>query len=278
MQYIVILEWTYTPTEFFEEAIHIGHEDYQMKIEGGKVEARIRPDIYDKIPMMRDALHEALNFRFLSRQFLTHKLYSLSKSSESRLYPDGRKNVRIFAESIMMTCAVGSADILLKDTNGNVIIDSRQDRVHREKELGTLVEKHRSKDKLIALLLKSYSDAVNDPKNELVHLYQIQEALTTRFGKKKAPTKLGIDPTQWDGFKALADDKPLRQGRHRGRNADKLRDATEAELEQARTFVRKLIEAYLRYIDREACPKNGSVPVSHDTTREVHSSPPWTNH
>ncbi len=248
---VVVLEWTYSPTDFFEEVIQIKHEDYDMRIEKGKAEARIRPDVYNKRPKMRDELHEALSYRFLSNQFLTHKPYNLSKSSESRFHPDGRKDVRVFAESGMVKCKVGSVDILVKDKDGNVITDSRKERLDKSKEIAILVEDYRGKDRLMGSLLRSYSDAVDDPANELVHLYEIHEALKTRFGKKRALIELGVDKER-STLQRLADDEPLRQGRHRGRNAEKLRDATEAELEEARSCARRLLDAYLRYSDREA--------------------------
>lgn len=260
---IVVLEWTYSPTDFFEEAITMEHEDYEMKIDGGRVEARMHPDIYDKRPTMRNDLHEALDYRFLSNQLLAHKPYNLSKSSESRLHEDGRRDVRVFAESVLLTCVGLSVDIQVKDKDGNIKTDTRKERLDRNKEMASLVEKHRSKDGLLGSLLKSYSHAVTNPENELVHLYEIHEALKTRFGKKKAPTELGVGE-EWSTLQRLADDEPLRQGRHRGRNAESLRDATEAELKEARGIARGLIEGYLRYLERAGEPKNASAASSHD--------------
>jgi len=47
----------------------------------------------------------------------------------------------------------------------------------------------------------------------------------------------------------LANDEPLKQGRHRGRNLEILRDATEDELVEARNFTRELIGKYLDYLE-----------------------------
>ena len=48
-----------------------------------------------------------------------------------------------------------------------------------------------------ASILKSYQTAVNDPDNELVHLYEIRDALSKRFGRKNVTCKaLKINSTQ----------------------------------------------------------------------------------
>ena len=112
MQDIIVLEWTYSPTDFFEGVIQADEYNYQMKFEAGSVKVRISSDIYDATPGMREALHGTVDCRFLSNQLLTPKPYSLSKSSESRLRPDGPVDVRVFPEGRMLISDVGSPDIL----------------------------------------------------------------------------------------------------------------------------------------------------------------------
>ena len=84
-------------------------------------------------------------------------------------------------------------------------------------------------------MLKSYQASAKDPDNELVHLYEIRDALVKKFGDSGAlRTKLGITRNEWSRFAQLANVEPLRQGRHRGTKAGNLRDATEGELQEAR--------------------------------------------
>jgi len=99
MENTVLLEWSFTPKDYFEDEIRIEREDYEMIIKSGVVEARIDPDVYDEEHKMRDTLHQSLNDRFLGVQLLTHKSYNLSNSSMSRLHSDGRKDVTVFPES-----------------------------------------------------------------------------------------------------------------------------------------------------------------------------------
>jgi hypothetical protein len=60
-------------------------------------------------------------------------------------------------------------------------------------------------------------------------------------------------------FKRIANNEPIRQGRHRGSSFRDLRDATYEEIEMADQLIRCLIEAYLRFLD-----KRGKVHFGHD--------------
>jgi len=247
---IVVLEWKFSPPDYFEEPIHIKRDDYIMTISNGTVEARIRPEIYDKDQSMRDRLYSSLNDRFLGVQLFSHKPYELSKASMYRLHPDGRKDITIFPESCVMTMTMGEPDIIVTDKDGKIIGDSKNARVQKKRELAELVEKYRQKDFFVASLLKSYNEAVNDPDNELVHLYEIRDAIAEKFGGEPgARSGLGITGTQWSRLGKLANDEPLKQGRHRGKNPGILRDATEGELKEARGIARNLVKAYLDYLE-----------------------------
>jgi hypothetical protein len=47
----------------------------------------------------------------------------------------------------------------------------------------------------------------------------------------------------------LCNDEPLRQGRHNGRHVATLRDATDAELVEARGIAQNMIEAYVAHLE-----------------------------
>jgi hypothetical protein len=99
-------------------------------------------------------------------------------------------------------------------------------------------------------MLKSYDDAVNDPGNELVHLYEIRDSTAKHFGGESiARNVLNISGSRWSKLGRLANDEPLKQGRHRGKNPGALRDATEEELREARKIARELVVAYLSYLE-----------------------------
>jgi len=241
---IVLLEWTFSPPAYFEVKISLSRTDYRMTIADGKVEATIDPAIYDANPGMRAELQAALNARFLAEQLLTHQAYELSASSMTRVHADGRRDIFVELRESALALATMSADIVVTDKDGNVVADSRRERVERKRDFAELVASHRA-DPLLPALLQSYNASVRDPDNELVHLYEIREALAKRFGDATSTrSALGLSRDQWSRFGRLCDDEPLRQGRHRGKHVGALRDATEGELKEAREIARAMIEAY----------------------------------
>lgn len=247
---VMMLDWTFSPPDYFEEPIEISRQDYAMTIADGQVHAKIDSAIYEAEPGLRDRLHQALNDRFLGVQLLTHRAYELSRPNVTRVHPDGRRDIFVTLEPISVKASVGRVDFRVTDKDGNVVADSKRERIEKKKSLAELIAAHRAKDVLLTSLLQSHAAAVRDPNNELVHLYEIRDALKTEFkGEHATRAALGIGRTQWSRFGALCNDEPLRQGRHRGENAGVLRDATEGELMEAREIARAMIEAYLQYLE-----------------------------
>jgi hypothetical protein len=119
-----------------------------------------------------------------------------------------------------------------------------------EQNFIALAETYKNDDTAKAIL-GSFNEATNDPDDELVHLYEVWEALRSKLGdEKSALTELSISRKQKKHLTMLADSEPIRQGRHRGRFAGELRDATGEELQMARRIAANMIYAYLKYLDR----------------------------
>jgi hypothetical protein len=150
-----------------------------VAIADGQVHAKIDSTMYETKPDMRERLHEALNDRFLGVQLLTHRTYELSRPEVARVHPDGHRD--IFGQLEEAFVVTSSLDFRVPDKDGNVIADSKRDRVEKKKRFAELIASHRAKDTLLASLLRSYSTAVHDPNNELVHLYEIRDALCSEF-------------------------------------------------------------------------------------------------
>jgi hypothetical protein len=71
--------------------------------------------------------------------------------------------------------------------------------------LAELAAKYRSKDKALESMLASYDASIREPNNQLVHLYEIRDALSSRFGgERPAKTALQINATAWSDFGKLA--------------------------------------------------------------------------
>lgn len=257
MSAIVLLEWKFSPSDYFEEAVEVSRHDYTMTIADGKVEAQIESEIYDANPSIRQVLQGSLNDRFLGVQLLTHRPYELSNSTMIRMHPDGRRDISIELSSGCYAMSCGSVDFQITDKDGNIISDSKRERVERKKDLAELVAAHRASDGLLAAMLRSYGESVRDPNNELVHLYEIRDALSAKFdGENSARAALTITASQWSRLGQLCNNEPLCQGRHRGKTGEALRDASEDELVEARSIARAMIEAYLQHL--EGCNRQGN--------------------
>lgn len=249
MQNIVILEWTFTPENYFEEDMVLHDELYVLHITKGKIEARIDPVHYDVEHKTRYDLHQKVEAVFLARNLFIRQTYTLSTSTVYRLYSDGRRDGYAFAEGVSVCRFVSTADAITTDQNGNVICDTRRDRIEETNAFVRLVAKH-DNDILLKTLLQSYNLAVEYSENEFIYLYEIRDALSKRFvGEKNTCTTLKILKTDWSYLGRLANEEPLTQGRHRGKKAPDLRNATREELNEARSICKKFIEAYLNYLE-----------------------------
>jgi len=251
----VVLEWKFSPPDYFEGPIDINRDDYVMTISSGMVEAQIKPEMYDKDHSMRDRLHRELNRQFQAVQMLKPEPYDLSKASIRRSHPDGRKDVTILIEPCVITGSTGAPDIIVKDKDGSVISDSKQERLQKMRDWLERVDKCCQYDSLVDSLLDSSCEAVKYPDSELVHLYEIRDAIAKKVevqpAARNALRMTKSQESQWKRLGELANDPHLKQGRHRGKNLGILRDATEGELNEARDIARNLFKAYLCYLESQ---------------------------
>jgi len=247
-QHVMVLQWTFLPPDYFEAPVVISRDDYTVSIQDGKIDVRMAPALYETNPNIKDAIEDALNHRFRAMELISHHGYSLSYAGRLHIHPDGHKE---FFLTINERLTVrDSVDFTASDKAGNVIFDSRKERLQQKMMLADLVERHSSRDSLVKSMLKSYHAAVTDPDNELVYLYEIRDALAREFrGENQVRAILNISSASWHELGRIANDAPLKQGRHRGKFVEALRDATEEELGTARQIARDLIFEYLRYLE-----------------------------
>ena len=246
----VQLEWKYSPETYLEEPISISFEGGDLEIKDGVAIAIIDPEIYHADSLIREELSRQIESRLHAVQIMTHKDFELSKPSRTDIREDGKKNHFLEVESCVMTMSVGTVDLVVKDKDGNIVSDTKRERLDKQKRFASLVDKHRHSDATLDQMLKSYQKSVKDPDDELVHLYEVRDSLSERFGSKKnAIQKIGITNAEWDEIGKLANTLPLKQGRHRGKAVGALRNAETAELEKARKSVAYLIEKYLEYLE-----------------------------
>jgi len=246
----ILLKWTYTPKNCIEEPISILFEGGTLKIEQGSALATIDPLAYQADATIRERLTGKIESRLRAVQIMTHKKFELSRASRTDVRIDGKKHYHLEVDSVIQDTTLGSVDVVVKNEDGNVVSDTKMERLAKQEWYAVLIEKFRSSDATLGHMLQSYQASVSDPDNELVHLYEIRDSLASKLGSKKSAVRqLNISNSQWDAIGELANQSSLKQGRHRGKSAGSLRDAKVAELEEARKSVVLLIEKYLEYLD-----------------------------
>jgi hypothetical protein len=249
------LEWKYTPESYLEESILINGQGYELSISDGIAFAKIDPSVHSQNPKIKENLSRLIENRLQAVQIITHRDFSLDKPRRFDLRKDGKKNIFLEIASPEIWCfSMQPLDLVQRDKNGNILSDTKQERRDKQKWLSEAITKYRVVDFTLDQMLKSYQMSVKDPRNELVHLYEIRDALSAKFGKRKnAQKRLGINNKEWEVLGDLANIEPLEVGRHRGKATGILRPATTHELEIARKNASNLIEKYLTFL--EADPK-----------------------
>lgn len=240
------IHWVYTPTDLFAEKIELCRRDYTFEIEGGRVTAKMSADVYKPGSDFRKALDNELENYFRLWQLHMRKVFEIRRGGFVRIHPDGRRDIVIQVDSIVRAVEVGTPNLISISPDGTVH-DTRREQY----EAGKMLAEARldlSSDPDARRMLESYEGSIITPGEELVYLYEIWDALLEKFnGRTVAQTLLNILPVTIDRFRELTCNLPLKQGRHRGRH-DVLRDATPAELDDARNIALEMIDKYQDYL------------------------------
>jgi hypothetical protein len=243
------VEFTYTPANFLESPITQSRSDYDLEVSEGSAKATLAA-VQDPVPdELIAAIRAHVDSILGARQLLTHQPYELDERPRTaQIKSDGNRNVSLHMGVNTLIVEGYAPDRVVKDATGNVIQDTRAERIVEHQAFITRFSEAAMKDPLVGELRKSYTAAVNDPSNELIHLYEIREALKKRYGndERAARQGLGMTTAEWKVLGRLGDAVPIKQSRHRGAYVGALRPATQEELRDARAAARRLIEAFLR--------------------------------
>lgn len=248
----VQLEWKYSPKTYLEEPELIEFDWGKLEIKDGVALATIDPFFFQAHPSIKEELTQKIESRLYAILLMKHINFELSSSTLTEILEDGKKAYGFVAGHLEAVAIVDKVDIIVKDKDENIVSDTRRERLDMQNHLAVLIDKYRATDITFNQMLNSYEQAVKDPSDELVYLYEIRDALPVRFGSnKKAITALGITNGEWDQLTTLANDPLLNQGRHRGKAVGTKRNADPAELETARKLARHFIEKYLQFLEKE---------------------------
>lgn len=248
----IVVEWKFEPMDYFEKHFTISYNNFDIEIKSGNATLRIDPKYIDKIDVIIGELNQNLESRFLAVQVLTHQKFNLSKPFRYDLMKDGKRIKFFTSDTLNITSSTSSVDLIIHNKNGSVLSDTKLERIEKKKWFSELSAKYRVKDQTLNKMLKSYSSSVSDPNNEMVHLYEIREAVKEKFGSENnAKSKLGITKNEWRDFGIITCNRPLLQGRHRGKNVGRLRQATVSELNYVRKIASKIIENYMILLEKK---------------------------
>lgn len=241
-------KWHYEPESFIEEVQQFEFEDIQIEMSGGDITAHLDIETHESNSNLYEELQKLIEDLLNGISISSHSDFSLNKGSIEKENEKGGNDITVFLEPATVTVTGLDADFRITDPEGNVIKDTKQERIKGHHEFAKLISSAPN-DPLLNLLIDSYKNAIQDPEDELVHLYEILEFLQTKLGNRNdIRDKLGISKTQLRRLATLANTNPLNQGRHRGSNPKNLRDATKQEINEARVIAKSLISRYARFI------------------------------
>lgn len=242
------VEWNYELQDFFEAPFAFSSQDAKVTIEGGRVVAVFVPPQPDLEQNETERLSRHLRDIFRARQVQTRRRYELQGPRICH-HIEGKSHFEMALGANVVTVAGGSLDFSVTDATGRVVRDSKVERIQAHNEALELVASKAPESRTLRAVLDSYSRSISDPDNELVHLYEVWEALKEHFsGERQAENALGISRQERRRLGQLANDEPLTQGRHRGKHRGSLRPAKTDELNEARRIVARWIEALARML------------------------------
>lgn len=250
MKSVEIFTWAFSPPDSFEQEFTVEIDGYVLHVVVGSAQVEIDTDAFEADRAVVDRIHDVLKDYLVAVELVTGFSTTLGRPERETLREDGKRVV--YAEMMSLGCATsfGRPDVVERDVAGNVVRDTRQERIDGIKSLGERIAAQRQEDGTLVKLVASFRAAMRDPSDELVHLYEIADALKSRFKRhRELQDRIGIDPEAWGRFERMCNDRELRQSRHRGLATRALRDATPAELQEARSLARKMIDGYLRYLE-----------------------------
>lgn len=242
------LVWKYEPKDFFEQPVSIDYRGWDITIEDGEAVALIQVQDVKFDEVLKKEMTLLIMNQFQSVQLNTHRDFELGDCVRTDFKEDGSKNAYGGAHATIHLTP--KSDFVKYNHEGKITFDSKKERLRDQDKLASLINKYRGEDQILNHILNFFNDARSDPKNELVHLYNIRDSLIDRFGPKKKFLKiLSIDKGDYNRFGKLTNVLPLNQGRHKGQAVGNLRDATQSELSEARRLAVKFIRSYLHYLD-----------------------------
>lgn len=249
----VIANWTYTPKDYLEDETLVEESGYAINIKDGDVELVINEEDETNVSETHSKYSDLVESFFMNELLNKRQAYELKASTLKFVGEDGSIShfLKVKRANVSIEFATELSFKKL-DKDGKVIYDSKEEKKKRQAELLIKLQNALHSDELVKGLFESYKNAITDPDNELVHLYEIRDALLNRFGSKAEALKiLSIEGNDWSDLGRICNELPLKEGRHRGQMKGKLRNASKEELKLAREISLKMIESSIDYVNKK---------------------------
>jgi hypothetical protein len=245
---IVILSWNYSPKTYFEGTFRLDESSSNWEFNEGLA----RVSMNAKYPINKSTIKMALNKKieaiFNGHQISNHKQYKIGEPCMEGYDSEGK--FWLTPAPANLNLYVSGPDIIIKDSKGRIIVDTKAERLQEQKNLAELSLKY-FEDPTVQAILRNYKSAVSEPNSEFCHLYAIREVLTVRFGAaKNVCSLLNIKKDEWKRLGKLCNDLPGQQGRHQGKKYEQPSKITEAELEDARKIIKTMTKQFFSYLEK----------------------------
>lgn len=268
---LVTICWSYTPSDFFEARMEyrltaIGHS-YEAVIEAGKVEVRVSLVSYDREvfekneKLFLDDLTRSLARRMKGAEMRNFKPFTLSRPTIT-FPPDKPRNITLHVEVGDYVYITDQLDMVHTDAVGNVLSDSRQQRIDEVTLFSDLVDKYAGMNFSLDKMFESIQNASRNPDREFDYLYEVSDALRilfTTYNHQQKPNnpavkeickEIGICFTgTWKKLGDITNDPKYSQSRHGGKRLAPAERAGADVCNEARKHARDIVVAYVRYLE-----------------------------
>jgi hypothetical protein len=241
------IEWSYEPADFLERPLAVSCDGCTLEATAGRTVAKVSGNLtQERCDLWEGRLENEVRQRFTASQLVRPRPFTMQLKGSQQFRKDGTSTVMAALHGSYLIVQGNAPDVLIRAPDGTVIVDQQAARRKREERLAEALICH-SDDPLLVSMVASFRASISDPTDSFVHLYEIKEQLLSRFGKSFTHT-LGVDDDDVRKYIHELSNAAIRQGRHRGKHAGKLRDATPEELRAAQDTALRLIEGYLQHV------------------------------
>ena len=246
-----VLEWTFEPTDLFEEPIDVEILSGSVRIDQGVARGHFPASEYERGAEFREEAHRQLEPHFLAQAIITGNKLGLDPARLTREYPDGRSDTNVIMGSGNLTLAAPqvSIDLIVRDKDGNVTSDTRAERIAEQTGFRAKVVDALPDFPEIRAMAESLNKSFEDEANCFVHLYEVRDRIQTIFdGPKEAKRALNAED-DWNTIGDLSNRPENALGRHRGKGTDHKKPDQDT-LRKGRDATRRLIAAYIDHVSR----------------------------